>query len=405
MKESDILKCQIQEWYPRFRRVSLRTQIHVLPKSFVDYLLEDGLYVSRSSEAMPTRTVVTCSELQSDGYEHWEEEDDDEGELEAPSFPELEKEVKASIEKLGGAVFPKLNWSAPKDTTWISTTGNLKCHNFGEISLLLKASDSLVHDLCHAFDGCEDKTHESPEEVVLALRKWYDLRPEREFRAFVFGKVLVGICQREVTGFYPAIIDCLDEFEFSLAVFFHESIRDQFDAENYTFDCYVTKDWTVKLMDFNPWAGSTLPLLFSWEELEENHAAISTDIARASAEVAKRGALENLQDVTEGVEQIGVGDVSKGAELIMAGRPLEDDTDRAKKSSSTESGRETTSNDARYRVEMRIVVNEGLVQPGLKTWTGVPIDFASKTNWDQIIEKEAEAQKKADQEEARDDGS
>jgi hypothetical protein len=80
------------------------------------------------------------------------------------------------------------------------------------------------------FDGCEDKTRESPDEVVLALRKWYDLRAEREFRAFVFGKALLGICQGEVTGLYPALVDCLDQFEFALADFFHQSIRDQFDG-------------------------------------------------------------------------------------------------------------------------------------------------------------------------------
>ena len=68
-----------------------------------------------------------------------------------PSFPELEKDVKVSVEKLGGAAFQKLSWSAPKDTTSISTTGNLRCHNFEDIPLLMKASDSLVHDLCHAF--------------------------------------------------------------------------------------------------------------------------------------------------------------------------------------------------------------------------------------------------------------
>jgi hypothetical protein len=35
------------------------------------------------------------------------EEDDEEGDPEVLSFPELEKEVNASIEKVGGAVFPK----------------------------------------------------------------------------------------------------------------------------------------------------------------------------------------------------------------------------------------------------------------------------------------------------------
>jgi len=51
------------------------------------------------------------------------------------------------IEDFDGAVFPKLNWSSPKDATWISTTGTLKCETVSEIFLLLKSSDYITHDL------------------------------------------------------------------------------------------------------------------------------------------------------------------------------------------------------------------------------------------------------------------
>ncbi|XP_028101437.1 cell division cycle protein 123 homolog [Camellia sinensis] len=44
----------------------------------------------------------------------------------------------------------------------------------------------------------------------------------------------------------------------------------KFESENYTFDVYVRKDGQVKLLDFNPWGAFTLPLLFTWEELEQN---------------------------------------------------------------------------------------------------------------------------------------
>ena len=42
-----------------------------------------------------------------------DEASDEEGEA-LPSFPEVEAAVNAAIERLGGAVIPKLNWSAPK---------------------------------------------------------------------------------------------------------------------------------------------------------------------------------------------------------------------------------------------------------------------------------------------------
>lgn len=103
----------------------------------------------------------------------------------APSFPELEKTLDASIARLGGTVVPKLNWSCPKDTAWVSPSGSVNCNNGAEVLLLLKSSDVVVHDLCHAFDNCGDGGLTRPEQFVLVLKKWYPLRPEMEFRCFV----------------------------------------------------------------------------------------------------------------------------------------------------------------------------------------------------------------------------
>jgi hypothetical protein len=51
--------------------------------------------------------------------------------------------------------------------------------------------------------------------------------------------------------------------------FFEDVIEPHFASENYTFDVSVRADGRVKLIDFNPWGGYTLPLMFEWEELEE----------------------------------------------------------------------------------------------------------------------------------------
>ena len=42
----------------------------------------------------------------------WDDDCDDE--IEAPSFPALVEAIEKSISQLGGAVFPKLNWSSPR---------------------------------------------------------------------------------------------------------------------------------------------------------------------------------------------------------------------------------------------------------------------------------------------------
>ncbi|KAL1826242.1 hypothetical protein ACET3Z_004654 [Daucus carota] len=273
MKEQEVNRCQIQEWYPKFRSASIKTIIHELPESFVQYLLDDEgpflLPLSISNDdALPNR--IHNPEEEEDFVVQEGSEDEAEQTSPPPSFEELELKIKESIESLGGAVFPKLNWSAPKDSSWKSSTGTLKCTSFSEIVLLLRSSDSLVHDLCHAYDSCSDKTLSRPSSFFLALRKWYpSLRPEREFRCFVCNQILVGISQREVTGFYPTILEDKNHLEMVIQDFFRDKVILNFKSENYTFDVYVTTSGTVKLLDFNPWGAFTLSLLFDWEKLEK----------------------------------------------------------------------------------------------------------------------------------------
>ncbi|KAK9100124.1 hypothetical protein Scep_023554 [Stephania cephalantha] len=146
-----------------------------------------------------------------------------------------EEEVNRIV--CGGVVFPKLNWSAPKDSAWIGTTGTLQCTSFSEISLLLRSSESLVHDLCHAFDSCVDKSSSRPPKFFLALRKWYSsLLPEMEFRCFVRSKLLVAISQREVTCFYPALLEKKDSLQILIHDFFVDNVQESFESDNYTFD-------------------------------------------------------------------------------------------------------------------------------------------------------------------------
>lgn len=94
-----------------------------------------------------------------------------------------------------------------------------------------------------------------------------------EFRCFVCAGQLVGISQREVTAYYPSLLERKDELRELIRDFFIDHVEGRFKSENYTFDVYVTKDRRVKLMDFNPWGAFTLPLLFDWEELERSEKA------------------------------------------------------------------------------------------------------------------------------------
>ena len=68
----------------------------------------------RSRAQLPRRTAADLYQ-ESDNSAFAPGDEDSEGEDAAvPHFPELEAAIDAAIARLGGAVFPKLNWSAPK---------------------------------------------------------------------------------------------------------------------------------------------------------------------------------------------------------------------------------------------------------------------------------------------------
>lgn len=397
MKARELELCQIQQWYPRFRSVSLKTIIHALPETFVAYLQEDGLFLPRDSEALPARRTERGGATEyDDDYRRWSEDDDHTDEPKAPSFPQLEAEVAASIEKLGGSVFPKLNWSAPKDSGWITSSGSLRCTNFGEISLLLKASDTLVHDLCHAFDSCDDKVSHRPDHFFLALRKWYDLRPEMEFRGFVRHGLLVGICQREITGFYPALLESVETLELAIFRFFMDSLCEAFELEDYTFDCYVTRAGSVKLVDFNPWGAFTLPLLFTWDELDE----IYTKFALALSEIGVGNANGGLLNLNDGaihptdavINPIEVVSKSNEETHVLGhsgslGSPSIKPHVKGRKLSNI------TLRELGSKAEFRIVKSNCHVQVNLRMCGGVPYDYVETgpgSAWDEFLQRAGE---------------
>ncbi|CAM6031899.1 unnamed protein product, partial [Sphagnum compactum] len=87
-------------------------------------------------------------------------DDDIDSDAETVSDPSTEwsdvhENIAAAIQALGGKVVPKLNWSAPKDATWINATISMDCQTPNDIYLMLKSSDFITHDLEHPFDAID----------------------------------------------------------------------------------------------------------------------------------------------------------------------------------------------------------------------------------------------------------
>lgn len=72
-----------------------------------------------------------------------------------------------------------------------------------------------------------------------------------------------------MTSFYPSILDSRKELGLVIETFIQDHVLGRFPDPDFVCDVYVTSDRRVKIMDFNPYGGGTLPLLFSWSDFEE----------------------------------------------------------------------------------------------------------------------------------------
>ena len=148
----------------------------------------------------------------------------------------------------------------------------MECREPNDVYLLLKSSDFITHDLEHAFDDTIDTPDANlaadsiPYHLVLrkAVGRW---NPSVEFRCFVRRRRLLCICQRDLNHF-EFLSEMSGRLRSLIQQFFDVRLRDTFLDESFVFDVYVPPPYDrVWLVDFNPWAPRTDPLLFSWMEV------------------------------------------------------------------------------------------------------------------------------------------
>jgi len=304
-----VLACSFDKWYPTFRDITFESAVLPLPEGFVKYMLADGVH-------LPAQTDDAASDSSGWG-DGGSDSGDEAGAQDDPCLSEVVTAANHAIKELGccGEVLPKLNWSAPKDAKWVF--GTLKCQNVQDVLTLLKSSDFVAHDLCHSFDDCVDKgshnTAPRPEPFCLVLREWRAVNEACEFRCFVRDRQLCAVSQRHTSAFFPHLVDL--EFQEALlrklAEFFSERLLEGFHLERYAFDVIVGKlpRLKVRLVDFSPWAPSTDPLLFEWEELRALPApgpGSAPEFRAVQREGEGRARVENYHSLPLEVAELGV---------------------------------------------------------------------------------------------------
>ncbi|XP_013784608.1 cell division cycle protein 123 homolog, partial [Limulus polyphemus] len=299
----NVLNCSFSSWYEKFKKVTIRSKVVDLPHDFIEYLLADGL-------VLPESLQFSRQQSSDDSDDEVDWNNPDLPVAETPVFPDLTRRVEDSIEELGGHVFPKLNWSSPRDASWIALNNSTLCRNFCDICLLLKSSDFIANDLTDPFKFCDDRlersglTYSSDPIVAcqgfqyqLVLRKWIEIDPSMEFRCFVKNDKLIGISQRDYTNYYSYIGYQRNDIVQDIQSFFKEHMQGKFVDKNYVFDVYRRRKDRVRLMDFNPFGPITDPLLFRWEDLAQRVTSTAEENLGPSDTIHVRSRVNKFQNL------------------------------------------------------------------------------------------------------------
>lgn len=291
LSTDEILKCSYSNWSKLFPNNHFPSRvIKPLPQSFLDYLSSESIKLPPDE-----RNKITILEQNSDNeYSDWEEEEEDvdddqeqgdrEGsDLTVGSFKELHEEIISKINELGGKVFPKLNWSSPKDAKWIMPGNTIRCDHVNDIYLLLNSSDHIVDDLDSPFleiTNNPGQQQQLKEEIVLplvdyelVLTKWQDINPALEFRAFIKNNKIIGISQRDLNH-YEFLNDLKEELHEKIEIFLNDEIIPKLSSiqlSKYIIDLYIPRPFNkIYIIDINPFSRKSDSLLFTWNELLKN---------------------------------------------------------------------------------------------------------------------------------------
>lgn len=258
---SDMKACSFQNWYHLFKDHTIKSVVIPMCNNVVSYLLEDSTLVLPEEACISTADKYSDHEGDCLDLDHTEEVS---SEIKQPSFPVLSKALKDGINKLGGEVFIKLNWSAPLDAAWITSTKSLRCTSIEDVYLLLKSSDLLVKDLTCIMQQQPPESMNS----CIVLKKWQNIDPGNEFRCFVCKQELIAISQRDYKVYYVHLAQGKYQIMEEITKFFKENIRGNFPVPNYTFDVVRQSSNKIQIIDFGPFNPKrTVPLLFTWEDL------------------------------------------------------------------------------------------------------------------------------------------
>jgi len=234
-------------------------------------------YLDADGVFLPTSCAGTYNQdFSSDGSEDGVEVDPAEPGVGVEfNFEQLEANIVEKIRALGGSVVPKLNWSSPRDALWVNAS-SLRCSTPAEIFTLLKSSDNISHD-CESLRHCQAQP-ENGVRPMLVLREWLPLSTFGLFRCFVVNNCLIAGCQRDRSNFYSELPTAIEDLSRKIARWYKNKLRPRtLDLTDFVFDIHCPVRGRVVLLDLDEFGEAVDPIMFTWEELDQLRSTTSTE--------------------------------------------------------------------------------------------------------------------------------
>ncbi|WVO18590.1 hypothetical protein L204_106309 [Cryptococcus depauperatus] len=347
LTRSQIDASRTSAWYETFADITTPATIIDLEslgeeEEFMRWLEADSIFLPEGSERSQPKHNLESERLRSDSNAS------DDSESSVPPvyhLPRLNQAIREAIEKYGGAVFPKLNWTSPKDAAFIlpqTSTGPLHCSSPADVYLLLKSSDFISHgvDNLTAYSGTNNESLiglSTRPKIELVLKKFENLNSAGEIRCFIRNRTLIGITQRDM-NFYNHLQSEDTQLKICQTAreFFEDEIRENYEGgDDYVFDLYLSPNFQhATIIDFQPYRPSTDALLFTYEELlrllllapspENDHSSVHLPTLRVIDSMTHPAATRNAPAYQSNMLPLEMMEMSQGRNMAEFKEAWED---------------------------------------------------------------------------------
>jgi len=178
---------------------------------------------------------------------------------------ELRARLDAGLAEFPSAAFVRLGSRSPKDS-WAAREGRFRYRYADDVLYWFAESERIYEDLCLAQSEAYTP--------YIALREYKMIDPAAEFRCFIKGGRIVAVSQYDHFQHFPRMAAEAESIRWAIDSF-QPLLRDALHVNPVVVDLWVRQrcrphsnevEWSVTLVEINPYFVMTDPCLFDWRD-------------------------------------------------------------------------------------------------------------------------------------------